>query len=521
MTKRQKLESLPKFSDTHKVPSDKHVVKYLTEENKPYNILKDRLQPFKKLETKGVVHIFDHDIRSQDNRGLYEATQIGKKVKAPVYGLYVHCTEDLYNHAVSAFQLTYKIDALNHLKSDLEKLKIPLTILEVEKSKDVDKEIINWCKEREIDYITTNMVYEVNELRLVTRLCDKFDGHVSAYQDNCIVPPGELKSGKGTQYSIFTPWYRSWAKYVNANGIETYEPEANGKLPEKSNVSFKVPDDKKLSTEHKKTYDKLYKSMSSYDGAMKRFHDYADNMEDYDENRNNLTYNASHLSAPLAIGVISSRTIIRYLLDNKIKKVDQGDDGTVQWVRQIAWRDFYKHIVANCPFVCMHKPFQLDYSDIEWEYNKEHWLAWCEGNTGFPVVDACMRQLNTTGYLSNRGRMIVASFLTKHLMIDWRYGEEYFLNHLVDCDFASNNGGWGFCSSVGVDPQPYFRIFNPYLQSTRFDSDGEFIKQWVPELKSLDTKKIHHPDEIENYPEPIVDHKTARERALERYADAR
>ena len=173
----------------------------------------------------------------------------------------------------------------------------------------------------------------------------------------------------------------------------------------------------------------------------------------------------------------------------------------------------------------MNKPFKPEYSNIQWQYNEAFFTAWCKGRTGYPIVDAAMRQLNTTGYMHNRCRMIVASFLAKDLLIDWRMGERYFMEHLIDGDFASNNGGWGFSASTGADPQPYFRIFNPLLQSEKFDADGEYIRKWVPELKNVKGKAIHDPygrgagKEVERtrYPRVIVEHKGARENTLARY----
>jgi len=173
----------------------------------------------------------------------------------------------------------------------------------------------------------------------------------------------------------------------------------------------------------------------------------------------------------------------------------------------------------------MNKPFKPEYTNIEWEYDRDLFNAWAEGRTGFPIVDAAMRQLNHTGYMHNRCRMIVASFLAKDLLIDWRMGETYFMEHLIDGDFASNNGGWGFSASTGVDPQPYFRIFNPLLQSEKFDPEGTYIHKWVTELKDVKGKAIHDPygrgaenaAKKSGYPRPIVEHKICRERALARY----
>ncbi len=236
----------------------------------------------------------------------------------------------------------------------------------------------------------------------------------------------------------------------------------------------------------------------------------------------------SNLSVHFASGTLSARTAIRHARDhNNTKKLDGGNQGIQTWISEVAWRDFYKHVLAHWPYVCMNKPFKPEYTNIEWEYNQEHFKAWCEGRTGYPIVDAAMRQLNHCGYMHNRCRMIVGSFLAKHLLLDWRMGERYFMEHLIDGDFASNNGGWGFSASTGVDPQPYFRIFNPLLQSEKFDAEGEYIRRWIPELKCIEGKAIHDPygrgkgdvAKKNGYPERIVDHKASRDRALARYKE--
>ena len=175
----------------------------------------------------------------------------------------------------------------------------------------------------------------------------------------------------------------------------------------------------------------------------------------------------------------------------------------------------------------MNKPFKPEYTNIAWSYSTAHFRAWCAGRTGYPFVDAAMRQLNHTGYMHNRARMTVASFLAKDLLIDWRLGERYFMEHLIDGDFASNNGGWGFSASTGVDPQPYFRIFNPLLQSEKYDPDGDYIRKWVPELKEITGKAVHDPygrgkereAEEGGYTRMIVDHKQSRDRTLARYKE--
>lgn len=197
------------------------------------------------------------------------------------------------------------------------------------------------------------------------------------------------------------------------------------------------------------------------------------------------------------------------------------------WIAEVAWRDFYKHILCHWPYICMNKPFKAEYSNIVWEYDLDQFKRWTDGKTGFPIVDAAMRQAAHTGYMHNRCRMIVASFLAKDLLIDWRMGERWFMEHLIDGDFASNNGGWGFSASCGVDPQPYFRIFNPLLQSEKFDLDGSYIRKWVPELSDVKGNAIHDPyargaeavAKKHGYPKAMVNHKESRDRALARYKE--
>lgn len=536
--KRQKLgKSLDPFSSEYypKLLNHKQVVKYLKDENKPINQLHQLLKPPPKTTNgKGVVHLFNNDLRLSNNTGLYNAETISKNSNKPLLGLYVHCIEELYSHSMSKFQLKFKLDSLSILKQDLENLNIPLVILTVDKKSDWFLVINDFLIGNEFYCLTNNICYEVDELRDAINLAKNLNDKISycGFHDTCVIKPGELKTGKGTQYSVFTPWYKSWVKYLKSHDIKNYPKplentvKVNDELFKSSIPS--IPEDFKLNDLQLKNYNRLYNPGEQEVLSKLRSFIQSSEIKNYDENRNQLDRDASsHLSHYLAIGALSTRTIVVLIFELKaITSLDSGNGSVIQWIRQVAWRDFYKHVLANWPHISMFKPFNLDYDDLAWEYNLDHFEAWCNGTTGYPVVDACMRMLNQTGYLQNRGRMIVASFLSKHLLIDWRYGERYFMEQLIDGDLASNNGGWGFSSSTGVDPQPYFRIFNPWIQSTKFDPNGDFIKAWVPELNKLDKKAIHNPYEVLSdpgidYPKPIVEHKFARERALQRYNEAR
>jgi len=234
----------------------------------------------------------------------------------------------------------------------------------------------------------------------------------------------------------------------------------------------------------------------------------------------------SYLSPHLRFGTLSIRNLVVFAWAD-------GSGGAQTWLSELIWREFYQMILWHHPRV-VSESFRPEYDRIVWDDAPELFAAWCEGRTGYPLVDAAMRQINATGYMHNRLRMIAASFLTKDLGIDWRRGERYFAEHLIDYDLASNNGGWQWAASTGCDAQPYFRIFNPVTQSERFDPQGAFIRRYVPELEHVPLKYIHAPWKMgaadqtaahvrigRDYPAPAVDHARARERTLARFAIAR
>ena len=227
----------------------------------------------------------------------------------------------------------------------------------------------------------------------------------------------------------------------------------------------------------------------------------------YSKTHNELDKPTTQLSAYIKFGCISIREMYKAFKSNN------------DLIRQLIWRDFYMNILYSFPYV-LGKPMKPNYAKIKWHHNATWFKAWSTGETGFPVVDAGMRQLNTTGYMHNRARLIVASFLTKTLLIDWREGEEYFAKNLTDYDPASNNGNWQWIASSGADSQPYFRIFNPWLQGKEVDPDANYIKQWVPELKNVNAKDIHQWNDTWRehkeckYPKPICDYQVQKEKAL-------
>ncbi|KAJ4164784.1 hypothetical protein LMH87_006445 [Akanthomyces muscarius] len=495
----------------------------------------------KAAKGEAVAHWFKTDLRCADNTSLALAAQKAKELNVPLLCFYLVSPQDFKAHLRSPVRVDFILRTLKILKDDLAKLDIPLYIETVEERAKIPARVLELLDSWGCNHLCANLEYEVDELRRETKLLRLLAGKNKSFEavhDTCVVPPGQLRSGTGNQYAVYTPWYRSWMAHIHSNLdlLELHDvPPKNPASVRKAFMKIfdceipAAPKGKELSAEEKKRFHSLW-PCGEHEAKARLDKFCEERVGEYSEQRNIPSHNGtSSLSIHLASGTISARTCVRTARDrNKTKKLDGGLDGIKVWISEVAWRDFYRHVLVRWPHVCMNKPYKPDYADIEWSYDTDHFKAWCEGKTGFPIVDAAMRQLNHTGYMHNRCRMIVASFLSKDLLIDWRMGEKYFMEHLADGDFSSNNGGWGFSASVGVDPQPYFRIFNPLRQSERFDPQGEYIREWVPELKDFDNKEIHDPynrgagDKAKKngYPKAIVEHSECRTRALAAYKAA-
>ncbi|KAI9704898.1 MAG: hypothetical protein M1836_006678 [Candelina mexicana] len=487
-----------------------------------------------------VVHWFKCDLRMNDNKSLHMAAQKAQSNNVPLICMYIVSPQDFQAHVTSPPRVDFILRTLQILKEDLAKLDIPLYVETYEKRKSIPEKIMDLWEQWGVSHVYANIEYEVDELRreaLMTRKCLDRGIAFTVVPDTCVVAPGELSSQQGKQYAVYSPWYRAWLAYLREHPEQLDPFDAPGQNPSTAREKFSnifdkpipdAPENKKLNEEERKRFKHLWPAGEHE--ALDRLNKFLDQkIGRYKDTRNFPAANTTAvISVHHAAGTLSARTSIRSARDvNSTKKLDGGHLGIVGWISEVAWRDFYKHVLAHWPYICMNKPFKPEYTNIEWSYDEELFKAWCQGRTGYPIVDAAMRQLNHIGYMHNRCRMIVASFLAKDLLIDWRMGERYFMETLIDGDFASNNGGWGFSASTGVDPQPYFRIFNPLLQSEKFDAEGEYIRKWLPELVEVQGKAIHDPyargaghvAEKNGYPRHIVEHKDARERALLRYKE--
>jgi deoxyribodipyrimidine photo-lyase len=354
--------------------------------------------------------------------------------------------------------------------------------------------------------------------------------HLLAFKDHVIFEKKEVLTQTGKPYGVFTPYMRAWRAKLGDDPIRTYSTDgfSAALAPRPEELDKAIPTLQDIGFEA--TNLQQLKIPTGMSGAQHLLDDFWERMDQYDEARNfPAVKGPSYLGVHLRFGTVS----IRQLVSLAIQRQLAGSTGASTWLSELGWRDFYFQILANFPHVAT-GAFKPEYDAITWtagDRAQQLFDAWCQGATGYPLVDAAMLQLNQTGYMHNRLRMVAGSFLVKNLGIDWRWGERYFAAHLNDFDLSANNGGWQWVSSSGCDAQPYFRIFNPVTQSEKFDAQGKFIKRYLPQLAGLGSKSIHapwtaKPLELQaagielgrNYPLPIVDHAIARAETLQRYA---
>lgn len=485
---------------------------------------------------------FRSDLRIKDNRALSQALSYNVTSDG-VLAVYVISKNEWLRHDWGAVKVDFIKRNLKVLQKTLqEEFNVPLIVLEIDSFNQVPEELTKFAMEQDVSVVWFNNEPEWDEcqrddqvesnLSLNNILCRRFT-------EQCIVNPGLVLTKESKPYSVFTPFKNTWLAYIDSHPItlEADPIKQEIQVPIKpSNIEeifSKLPEELKFQSEQlENKISELWPEGESE--AHRRLDDFAKlRIRNYKESRDfpHLNNGTSALSPYLALGIISARTCFLRAKSENHGKTSGGSEGICVWISELCWRDFYRHILHHFPRVARGKPFKVESDQVEWKYPKldakakEEFDRWCRGFTGFPIVDAAMRQMNNTGWMHNRLRMIVSSFLTKDLLIDWRYGEKYFMQKLIDGDFASNNGGWQWSASTGTDSQPYFRIFNPKSQSERFDPSGEFICKWVPEIKALPTETLHEPIAKLNaaklkglgYCEPMVDHAKARIRTIEAF----
>lgn len=457
---------------------------------------------------------FRTDLRLKDNLALKKANN------DDLIALFIITPNTWQQHHFSDCKVDLILRRLAVLSQELDQLNIPLKIINVKTFDAIPAAITAFCVKHEIDTLYANKELLINEAqrdkRVKKALAEK-DISFLTFDDMTVLPTHATLKQDGTPFKVFTPFKRNWLKVVTPD-CYLADTEALKKQKKLKIASDDVP--KKIAG-FLPTPDIAENWPVDTRAITRRLNTFCnEKAADYEKNRDFPALCAtSQLSAYLATGCLSVRQCITALCD----AVDAHDiyhlsKGASCWLNELIWREFYQGVVCHFPDVVKGEPFKPNTKKLRWSKSEKNFEAWCVGQTGFPLVDAGMRQLNQTGWMHNRLRMVVAMFLTKTLFIDWRQGEAYFMQHLVDGEFAANNGGWQWSASTGTDAVPYFRIFNPTTQSERFDKEGDFIRHYCPELAACDNKQIHNPSSTLRkelgYPQPIVDYKVMRAKVM-------
>jgi deoxyribodipyrimidine photo-lyase len=456
------------------------------------------------------IFIFRRDYRLEDNIGLINALYKSDEV-VPIF---IFTKEQIVNNSYkSSNAIQFMVESLKSLEKLIKNQGGKLYFFFEDKPEDCLEHII---KDIDIDAIFLNIdytPYSVKRDDKIKKFCEKNNIIYEPYEDILLNPVKSILNGSGEVYTKFTPYF------MKARSIKIAMPLKN------KYVNYDKPKLRHIIDieEIEKYYD-YNENLSILLDKNKSIHENCNKIlknikkfKNYNKDRNDLSLNTTKLSAYIKFGISSIREIYYTF------KEELGNNNDL--IKQLYWRDFYYNIAYTHPYV-FGQAMKKNYNNIKWTNNKKLFKLWCTGNTGFPVVDACMRELNNTGYMHNRGRLIVSNFLIKVLDIDWRLGEKYFATKLVDYDPSVNNGNWQWGASTGADSQPYFRVFNPWLQGEKFDKDCEYIKKWVPELEKVDCKMIHkwydYYDTVKiKYPEPCLtqeEYKKSIEKVKKKYA---
>jgi deoxyribodipyrimidine photo-lyase len=478
------------------------------------------------MSTSSSLHIvwLRNDLRAYDNAALYYAAAVAKsEPDSAVVALFMATAESWQQHQMAPIKQDFIRRRVIQLQSELAEQGIALLALEAGHYNDCSS-IFEQLSALGMVALYSQTEYELREQqrdKRITRQLEAAGITVNWYDRLCTMAPGSILTQSGDTYKVFTPFKRNWLARLAQQGVTCYPKVKSANYYNVSALSNQLTLPLMAACDN---------SSAAWPVAEQQVLEQMrlfcqQQVADYQQSRDFPALSGtSNLSAYLACGIISAQQCVNRLQMEAGAALEQEKSGASIWLSELIWREFYKHILVAYPDLIKHQPFQADTAAIRWRNSHTLFKAWCDGKTGYPIVDAAMRQLNQTGWMHNRLRMITASFLVKDLHIDWRWGEHYFMSQLIDGDFAANNGGWQWAASTGTDAAPYFRIFNPVTQSERFDPDGTFLRQFIPELLKLNSKEIHWPHKKGTPPAywpAVVDHNEARKITLTLFTEAK
>lgn len=471
------------------------------------------------------LHWFRRDLHLNGNSSLAHNV---KRFGGSTLGLFI-LDPDLPKRAdFSPNRFYFLLQTLQDLKANLRERGGDLLVVEGRPA-EVFRTLVNSLAPTRPQLVTYAREFEPHLLKReheVLSTLKKLQVPTESFRDHLLLEPGEITKDDGSYYKVYSPFARRWFARVHGAEVQGRIADADLKLKfdfqtQWSSVrgkSFALKDrlDEALASNARRVTIPL--PPAGERAALRQTLKFRKPMTDYLDARNFPSESGtSRLSVYLKHGSLAPAQVLKRLGVDRPHFRAPG--GATQFVKELAWREFYQHILFYRPDV-ERTTFVSRYADLKWSKSRSAFTRWCEGTTGFPIVDAAMRQLQTTGWMHNRMRMVVSSFFVKDLLLDYRQGEMFFMRHLLDGDLASNNGGWQWAASTGVDPQPYFRIFNPWLQAKKFDPDGVYIRRYVPELEGLPAKLLHAPDgdrSRRGYPKPMVSHDRQKVKALALY----
>lgn len=478
------------------------------------------------------IHWFRRDLRIDGNSALLETA---KKYDGRVLGLFCFDSQFLARPDFSHTRFAFFLKTLASLREDLRACGGDLLVIDEMPDKAFPA-LLSYFDKRgvpvgEMSYNRDYEPYARARDQKIQALLQKADIMVSSFRDHLIIEPEELTKGKpGEYYQIYTPFAKKWFDLFHGDDMQSRVLQTKGNFAGglKASFSLKWKDVVDKSFPYVDKCDHFEKENAKHvtipipdagrEAVKKALTTFKKKISVYKTDRDIPGIEGtSRFSMYFKNGSLTTAQVIQYLELNRIPF--RTENGPARFLKELVWREFYYHILYHRPDV-EKTAFQPKYKDLKWSNNKKWFEKWCSGQTGFPIVDAGMRELNTTGWMHNRVRMIVSSFLIKDLLIDWKWGERYFMEKLLDGDLAPNNGGWQWAASTGCDAQPYFRVFNPWLQSEKFDNDGEYIRRFVPELSEAPNKALHREEEdrtVYGYPEPMISHKAQKTKAVALY----
>ncbi len=448
------------------------------------------------------IFVFNSDLRLKDNPALYHSSLEQRGLAA----LYFVNKKKWDDHDDSNLKIKFQLKQLRALRKNLEDKNISLLMIEANGIEDEAKLILEKAKEIKAKKVFINSEYGVNEKRRDSKLERMLNEENILFEsfDTSIIHPSVLKTKTQTFFKVFTPYSKAFREALGDRVLEVLnEPIKQDSLHFPAKIIEVSFPENSIEDEALKLYP------IGEDQAQAILNNFIKHKVTEYKNKRDFpgTDGTSMLSPYLTAGIISAKICLSRVFE---EYKDDNDRGIRSWVNEILWREFYKYILFCFPEVSKGKSFIEKYDSFEWSNNEEHFNQWTEGKTGVPIVDAAMQQLNNTGWMHNRLRMVVAMYLTKNLLIDWRKGEKYFMSKLIDGDLASNNGGWQWSASSGMDPKP-MRIFNPFRQASKFDANGHYIRKWIPELSHVSTNNLLSGEiitsERNGYPEAIINHK--------------